>query len=80
MQWVITREYMDFDDVRALSLPNIHGGACSIGASFSRCSRMGLLAIRLGRLQDLRTRGRTVFDDEARQREKYARPVEPLTM
>ncbi len=81
MQWVIVREYMDLDDVRALALPNIHGKGIFDPNAVRRMEQDGVAGYTTwDDYKTWRTQGRTVFDDEARQREKYARPVELLTM
>jgi len=81
MQWFITREYMDLDDIRLLTKPSIFGKSVFDPDEVDRMERDGAGAYTAGDdYKNWRTQGRTIYDNEARLREKYARPIEILHM
>lgn len=80
MQWFITREYMDLDDIRTLALPNIHGKGVFDAARVRELEQNEGSYIVADDYKSWRLQGRTLYENDSRTREKYARPVELLTM
>ena len=81
MQWIVVREYLDLDDIRALAEPNIHGKAVFDKARVAELETDGQTAIAaMDEYKQWRTQSRTLADYDARLREKYSRPVELLHM
>lgn len=81
MQWFVVREYLDFDDLRALAEPNVHGKSIFDKSIVDEMENDGGGAfLSLDEYKQWRTQSRTLADQDARLREKYARPVELLHM
>lgn len=81
MMWFVEREYLDFDDLRALSEPNVHGTAIfDKDVVDDMTAEGGGAYLALDEYKQWRTQSRTLADQDARSREKYARPVEILHM
>lgn len=81
MQWFITREYLDLDEIRAMAAFNDAGLAVFDPSEVRKMESEGIGAVpAVDDYKTWRTSGRTVLDSETRLREKYARPVEVLTM
>lgn len=73
------REYMDFDDIEALGEPNVHGKGIFDKSKISEMKRDGSVAAVVGDdYKHWRTQGRSLYDADARLREKYGKPVELL--
>jgi hypothetical protein len=82
MQWFCEVDYMDFDEVRALSQMEMGGGYFFDPAEVSRLQSEASSTTELD-VQDYkgwRTQARTQMETDGRQRERYARPVKMITM
>lgn len=80
MGWFIVREYLDLDDIRVLAKKDVNGWTLFDADEVARMEKDG--QVRYPATDDYknwRAMGRTMYESEARLREKYARPIELLT-
>lgn len=81
MLWFEEIEFRDFDDIRALAEPNVHGKAMFDKDVVREMESDGGGAyLAMDEYKQWRTQSRTLADQDARLREQFARPVELVHM
>lgn len=76
MEWFITQDYMDFEKVKRLGVIKEDGRSLFDAAEIRRMEEEGTWSEQTADdYKDYRSWGRTVSEFDARNREKYARPV-----
>jgi hypothetical protein len=82
MGWFTESDYLDFDDIRALSEMEMSGGYFFDKWEVNRMGREGTSSpqIDTADYKAWRVQSNTMIEEEARQRERYARPVKLVTM
>jgi hypothetical protein len=81
MAWVCEREYMDLDQVRALAQPDEDGRVVFDPSEVARMEREGIGVAKVtDDWKSWRSQGPTLEDESQRYSEKYARPIEIITM
>lgn len=82
MEWFCESDYLDFDWIRALSKMDMSGGFFFDPEEVARMEREGTSTpeIDTADYKAWRVQAHTMVEEEARQRERYARPVRLVTM